>query len=688
VTTSARRLPFFLGTCVLAVVTVVGAYSNSFENSFHFDDSHVVEGNVYIHNLKNVPLFFRDASTGTSFPPNANYRPLVTTSLAVDYWLGGGLKPAQFHRSQVAMLVMLGVMLFFLFQRLFDLAEEHPWNRYVALLAALLFSAHTTNTETMNLMHARSELISAMGIVGSFLMYLYAPRSRRYYLYLLPMLVGALAKSPAVMFAPLFLVYVVLFEQGLSFGDLFASRSWRSLGVAIRKSLPALIAGAAAFIAINAMDAPTATYGGGDSIGYLRTQVFVWMHYARLFFLPVGLTADTDWTLIPHWYDTRVIAGLAFVAGLLMVFQRTSRTRAQRPIAFGVAWFGLSLLPASSVIALAEVANEHRVFLPFIGLAMAVVWGGAVLIERWSTATPRLRPMLTWAAVVVALLAVSGNVVGTFERNKTWRSEETLWRDVTEKSPANGRGLMNYGLTQMAQGRYQEAKQLFERAAAFTPNYVTLEINLGVVSSRLGQPAVAESHFLRALQLQETDPNAHSFYARWLAETGAFDKAIPHLQRAVALSPATLDARYQLLSAYARTGASAPLKALAAETLAMAPGDAVVQQYLDGRGAIVPARLAAASVPTAADLLNSSLRRYQTGDFQGSIDAARQALELKPDLAEAHNNIAAGFAAMQRWDEAIAAAHEALRLKPDFPLARNNLQWAETEKQKATAGSK
>jgi hypothetical protein len=35
---------------------------------------------------------------------------------------------------------------------------------------------------------------------------------------------------------------------------------------------------------------------------------------------------------------------------------------------------------------------------------------------------------------------------------------------------------------------------------------------------------------------------------------------------------------------------------------------------------------------------------------------------------------------MGRWDEAIEAAREALRLKPDFQLARNNLAWSESQK--------
>jgi Flp pilus assembly protein TadD len=673
----------FLSACLLALVVLLGAYSNSFQNAFHFDDSHVVVGNLFIRDLGNVPRFFVDAATFSSLPANAAYRPLVTATLAVDYWLGGGLEVRQFHVTQFTMLLLLGVMVFWLCLALFNQAEERWWNRWAALLAAALYSVHTPNTETLNLIHARSELLSTLGVVGSFLVYLYLPRSRRAHLYLLPMIAGALAKTPAVMFAPLFLGYLLLFEQRVSAPDLFSPRSWPLVRAAIWKSVPAFVVGAALFVFIEAMNAPTLTLGGGARLEYLQTQLFVWLHYGRLFFLPLGLSADTDWTLIPRWYDTRVIAGLLFVALLLRVLWTNSRTPSRRPVAFGLAWFVLALLPASSVIPLAEVTNDHRPFFAYIGFSMAVVWGLALFAQRQFDRRPRARPLIVSAAFVVALVAVGANALGTYERNKVFHSAESLWRDVVEKSPTNGRGLMNYGLAKMARGQYEEAKQLFDRAAILNPNYATLEINLGIVTDRLGQPAVAEAHFARALQLQPNDPNPHAYYARWLVQQGRAVDAIPHLQRAVALSPADLLARHLLLDAYAKAGRAAELKALAAETLALAPGDPETRRYLDGRGEVaLPQAPGARGVETAESLLDTSLQRYRAGDFQGSIDAARNAIALKPGYPEAYNNIAAANASLRRWDEAIEAAREALRLRPDFPLARNNLRSAEAEKQK------
>ena len=150
----------------MALVLLVSAYSNSFHNAFHFDDNHVIETNLYIRSLTNTRVFFTDARTFSSLPANAVYRPLVTVSLALDYWLGGGLVPWQFHVSQFVMLLLLSVTLFFFFLRIVDIAEAHWWNRYVALLSTIWFAVHTVNTETVNYISARSELLSAHGCGG------------------------------------------------------------------------------------------------------------------------------------------------------------------------------------------------------------------------------------------------------------------------------------------------------------------------------------------------------------------------------------------------------------------------------------------------------------------------------------------------------------------------------------------
>ena len=82
---------------------------------------------------------------------------------------------------------------------------------------------------------------------------------------------------------------------------------------------------------------------------------------------------------------------------------------------------------------------------------------------------------------------------------------------------------------------------------------------------------------------------------------------------------------------------------------------------------------------------------------QGKLDEAvacyRRALELKPDYAEAHNNLGNALKDQGKLDEAVACYRRALELKPDFAEAHNNLgnalrrtrgSW--TKRSPATAG--
>ena len=79
---------------------------------------------------------------------------------------------------------------------------------------------------------------------------------------------------------------------------------------------------------------------------------------------------------------------------------------------------------------------------------------------------------------------------------------------------------------------------------------------------------------------------------------------------------------------------------------------------------------------TPESYLALSLQHYREERYGEAIAACRAALELRPNYAEAWNNICAAYNKLGRYDEAAAACEQALRYKPDFELARNNLQYA------------
>src|SRR5215218_2047381 len=101
---------------IAAVLVFAAAYSNSLENAFSFDDWHTVEQNLFIRDLRNVPRFFTDARTFSALPSNQSYRPLVTTTLAIDHRIGG-LDPFWFHVDSFALFFLQCSLMLFVFQR-------------------------------------------------------------------------------------------------------------------------------------------------------------------------------------------------------------------------------------------------------------------------------------------------------------------------------------------------------------------------------------------------------------------------------------------------------------------------------------------------------------------------------------------------------------------------------------------
>ena len=664
----------FYVCAAVALVAVCTVYANHFHNSFHFDDYHAVVNNVYIHDLHNLSLFFRDARTASSLPANQAWRPVLMTSLAVDYHLGHGLNTFWFHLSTFLWFLVQLALMFVFFRDVLNAAAPAPANQYIALFGATWYGLHPAIAETVNYIVQRADLLCTVGVVAGMVMYIRLPQLRKYGLYLIPVAIAAMAKAPAVVFCGILLVYVFLFEE---------DGQWNRLWPAVRSSIPAIIVCAVfAVLNVKMVSKSYAPTEMASSI-YWATQPYVILRYFRSFFLPLWLSADTDLRPFANIWETRALAGVVFCLALLAVALWTAKRRENRPISFGIFWFFGALAP-TSVFVLSEVENDHRMFFPFVGLMLSVICAGSLMVSRLIGRRSQQRTLILRSVQVLTVCLLAACAVGTWKRNQVWRTDASLWRDVTLKSPENGRGLMNYGLTFMEHGDVSSALDYFQRAAVFTPNYYILEINLGIALDLLNRPEESEPHFRRAVNLQPNDAQPYYYYGRWLRKQGRAVEAVQMLQLAVRKNPDFMPARYLLMQSYHEQARWPELKALAQDTLSVAPGDRSAQNYLESSqhppDPTAAAALLVQQQPSPENYLNLSLVYHRAGRYQDSIAAARQALALKPDYAEAYNNIAAAYEAMRQWDPAIAAAQQAVRLKPDFTLAQNNLAYSQAQK--------
>ena len=633
------------------VLIVFLTYSNHFNNPFHFDDFHTIVSNEYIRDLGNTFLFFKDATTTSTHPSNQAYRPLTTLSLAIDYRLGKGVESTfYFHLSNFLWFLIILFMIFLLMKIISEGLFAGRFAFFISWFAALFFGVLTSNAETINYIISRTDIISTAMVMIGLVIFIYYPNKRKFHFYMIPIIAGMFAKETTAVFPALAFSYLVLFELKLSLWQLLKPKIFLNALKPVFLSL--VICGLLAVFVVKMISANW--YVGNISrFDYLITQFFVFVHYFNTFFLPFNLSADTDWVRITNVFDDRVIIGFLFILGLIFIAFKSSEKTERRPITFGILWFFFALLPTSSIVPLTEVMNDHRIFFPFIGLTISACWTLYLIFDRWKEIILK-RKLFKYGGLMLLAIIICSHIYGTYQRNKIWSSDTSLWYDVTIKSPANGRGLMNYGLALMRKADYEGALTYFEKALVYTPYYSYLHINLGILKSAMGKNDEAEKYFKNGIQYSYKNPEHLYFYAEWLRKQNRISEAITQLEKAVELSPGHSSSKILLNE----------LKSI------------------QGKSNVEIAEEKVKLAPSAENYINLSLEYYNAKRFEDCIKACNEALKLKPGYDVAYNNICSSYNALQKWDKAIEACEKGLRINQKNQLIKNNLALAKNEKEK------
>ena len=662
---------------VVALLAVLFAYQNSFDNAFHFDDTHTIVDNPYVRDISNIGIFYTDgARTFSSLPTNQVYRPLVTTVLAIDYWLSdkifdNGYDTRIYHYTIMLAYIILLFLLYYFFKRIFDISNLHRWNKYFALLAATFFGVHTVNAETINYIISCSDLYSTLFVVASFVIFMYFPQKRKLGLFLIPFALGMLVKLTTAMFIPMLFVYYFIFEY------LPKDKNVR------KRMLKSMVINAAILLAvmlistmwIMSMASDTFAPSSLSRLDYIITMPGVLLHYVISFFAPYNLSADTDWQVIHSIINIWFISGTVFLILAIIVFLKTYNILKYAPVAFGIAWFYIALAPTSSLIPLAEVLNDHRMFFPFVGLMAAVIYLISLLIIKYEQEILQNNKVKYGVYLVIALV-LSAHVYGTRMRTEVWDSGDSLWYNVTIQSPNNGRGLMNYGLILMSKGNYTEAMEYYQKALILGPKYSYLHTNLAICYNALGDTKKAEYHFARAI---EYGYSAHKtyYYGKYLMEHKRYNEAIVQLNKSLAVAPEYIYSMHELMKVYMELNDWDKLESISAKSLSIYstdPYSIYSMEIAKGRMTILErVRKKCTDSPSLDNFIDLSLQFYNEEKYDSSAWAAQKALEYNDSNALAYNNICAANNMLGNYSKAKTAGEIAVKLNLENKLAINNL---------------
>ena len=456
-----RATRWWLASLLVALVAI-GASISGIRNQWAQDDEAIIVRDPRVQTLDSIPQIF----SSSYWPPPHNptlYRPLATTSFALQ-WAAGGGAPLAYRLSSYLLYALVSLGVFFLGRRLLP----GP----VALAVAVLFAAHPVHVEAVALAVNQGELwVALLGILATIL---YLDRRRH----------GWLSPTDWAKLGALYLAACMFKEHGLVLpGVLLAIEltvlrgdhvSWKSRVVRLWPGFGALTALGLGFLFVRSRvlgdfvgeftaEALTDQGMGGRILTMLQIVprwlgLLIWPSHLQADYSPSVILQATSW----GWAQTLGAAVLAAVAVLLVATWRRAPV-----VAFGILWAGGALLPVSNLlIPTGIVLAERTLFLPSIGFLMAC--GGVAQYLLAGRADPRrLSRLLVGVTAVLAMLGVWRSAV----RHPDFQNQFYFWAKTVEDAPlsyrahhAQAQNLWRMGYEGASISSYHTAMALYPRA--------------------------------------------------------------------------------------------------------------------------------------------------------------------------------------------------------------------------------
>jgi hypothetical protein len=464
---------------------VAVAFGKSLLGPFHFDD----------RSLFSNPLV-TDVSGWWRIWTPIQTRPLTFFTFWLNYRLGGE-NPIGYHAVNLLLHGAVVLLLYHVLRKLI--------NKNAAFFAAGFFAIHPIQSEAVAYVFARGSLLCALFCLLSLNEWL---RGRRW-----PAVawfaLALLAKEECVTF-PFVIILLLVSLKAFEKEDRPAAGAMFAL---------AGIAGLRAAFATKVVAGSGAGFTAGVTpFHYVAAQGLAIVRYLRLLVVPWGFTIEPDlldrnaYLCVLAWIGTIVLIGFArsgfgrlkwgfwCIAGLVL------------------------LIPSSSVFPAADLAADHRMYLPMI--AFAAIAG--LVARNWNVWIP--------GAVAMGLIFLS------FLRMDVWKTEHSLWEEAASESPNKVRPLIQLSRTATT----DQALDLLIQAKMVAPNDASIAADLGVLWFKMGRRDNALQEFGRALALTPHDPNAMANRGAALLSLGQNDAAQRDLEQALKIDPCLESARINL----------------------------------------------------------------------------------------------------------------------------------------------
>jgi len=521
------------------------------------------------------------------------YRPLSLVMFALE-WEFFPDTPRAYHFFNLFFYGLLGFVMFKVLRNLM-----RDYTILLPLIISLLFIAHPIHTEVVANIKSRDEIMSLLFVftaLGLLLRYIESNK-----IWQLAAAVGVyflafLAKESALTFLAVFPAALFMFRK-ISLHKIMISTAVMGVAAAAYIGMRAAILGSVkgvekVSVLQNSLEAAP------DLLSRTATAFVILGKYVLLLLFPHPMACDYSFNQIPNttFGDFQAFLPLLFFLGIGIYAVWKFRNR--NLISFGILVFLATIsLYSNLIITIGTQMGDRLLFVPSLGFAIVVA---VLLVKAFKI---NLQPeseeidLMQTVTQHKGILALLGVVLlaysyKTFDRNKAWENDYTLYSTDVLSSPNSARMNYYYGLALVQHKAVKtddpaqknafldQGIAAFEKAIEIYPNYGTAWDQIGLAHYRKDNYPKAVEFYNKALQLDPTMSITYSNLGTIYFKSQQYENALGVYQKAVQYNPRYADGYMNLGSTYGMLGR--PQEAVAAfrKALEFEPNNAVVHRNL------------------------------------------------------------------------------------------------------------
>lgn len=512
---------FFL---IILTVVVFVIYGQSINYKItNLDDDYLIDQNItYISNFKNIPNFFMESCYySKEFP---YYRPILSLSFATEaIFFGYNLKVT--HTANIIYFI-LSIFCIFL------LVSQLRFNSSVVKFICLLLAVHPILMSCPLWIPARNDTLLVIFFTLTltyFIKFIETNNKKDLFFFMLLFILSIFTKETALVLLPIFPLTLYCFSYKISKQQLFKTFSILLPILAVYFILRA--------ISITTVELSSYLTNYKESASVIITGLLTYIDkFIIPDYLPIMLYKIK---LTPKLLTVNIIVLL-----LTMIFLFTKFIN-KKVILFAATWFVLSLLPTFFI------PDYLLLFHRFVIPAVAAVILLSELIGKIIKKYPFAKKYLLFLFIILLIVF---SLTSRIYSNR-YENAESFWTNAYTDAPNYPENLHGFAKILMAQGKYQQAKELVYEAMKFKYySYISTLCNILFMEKKYDE---AETIFLKALKTNHENYILHQYYlnlSNIYLHKMDFKKSIEFAEKSLDLSPYNTNSFKMFAKIYAVTG--------------------------------------------------------------------------------------------------------------------------------------